>query len=110
MKKENKATLLLTILLSTALGAVGQLLFKSSLTGGISLAILGAGVVAYGLSTLIYFYVLGRTHLSWAYGLNGLAYLFAVILAAVVLHEAVTPLRWAGVVAIAIGAAIVGWS
>jgi drug/metabolite transporter (DMT)-like permease len=110
MRKENKASLLLIILVSTALGAVGQLLFKASLTDGISLALLGAGVIAYALSTLVYFYVLGRAHLSWAYGLNGLAYIFAVILAAVVLHEVVTPLRWVGVVAIAIGAALVGWS
>lgn len=111
MDKENKAILIMAILVSTSLGALGQLLFKSSLLGsGIESILLIAGLAAYGISTIIYLTVLSRTHLSWAYGLNGLSYVFAVILAVVVLHDTVTTLRWMGVAAIAIGAVLVGWS
>lgn len=90
---------------STVLGAVGQLLFKYALPtgGGLLLEWLLGGLIAYGLSTLIYFYVLSRVHLSWAYGIGGLSYIAATILAYLVLSEYIPPLRWIGVVVITIG-------
>lgn len=97
---------------STALGALGQLLFKLALPTGRPILIgwLVLGIAAYGIATLAYFYVLSRVHLSWAYGIGGLSYIFATFLAYFVLAENVPPLRWAGVVVITIGVVLIGTS
>ena len=96
---------------STALGAVGQLLFKLAFVSSSTLIEwLLLGIVAYGFGTLAYFYVLSRVHLSWAYGIGGLSYIFATFLAYFVLAENVPPLRWVGVVVITIGVVLIGTS
>jgi uncharacterized membrane protein len=97
------------ILVSTFLGAAGQLAFKYALSMN-SIYIILIGLVLYGFSTLLYFYVLGRSHLSWAYSMGGLSYIFAVLLAPVLLNESVPPLRWAGVLVITAGVALIGYS
>ena len=68
------------------------------------------GLAAYGLSTVIYFYVLSRVHLSWAYSVSGISYIVAVILSRLVLLENVTYLRWAGVILIFIGVVLVSYT
>ena len=57
---------------------------------------------------MFYFYVLSRAHLTWVYGIGGLAYIFAVILANFI--ETVPLLRWVGVIVITIGVALIGFS
>ncbi len=108
--KSSKPLLFLMIACAACLGAIGQLLFKYGVLGHISLIYLIPGLVAYGLSTAIYFVVLSRSHLSWAYGLNGISYVVAVFLALAFLHENIPILRWVGVAVIAIGAALIGFS
>ncbi len=100
------------LLISTTLGAAGQLLFKIGVGSafGKLVVFLGAGVAAYLLSTVIYLYVLGRRHLSWAYGFSGLSYIFASLAAFLFLGESVPFLRWVGIVVIAIGTALIGVS
>ena len=111
MKKgSNKAVLFAMVACAACLGAVGQLLFKYGVLGGISLVYLIPGVAVYAISTGIYFIVLSRSHLSWAYGLNGISYVVTVFLALAFLHESIPLLRWAGVAVIAVGAALIGFS
>ena len=111
---EDKKTLFAALLLvSTLLGSFGQLLFKIGVDAqSVSLlaAFVFAGVVAYGAATLIYLYILGRSHLSWAYGFVGFSYIFTTILAFFVLKETVGLERWIGVVVISIGTALIGLS
>jgi drug/metabolite transporter (DMT)-like permease len=96
---------------STFLGAIGQLFFKSSFVyGPLFIPLLAIGILMYLASTVIYFYVLSRVHLSWAYSLGGISYIFTVIFAAALLQEAVPPLRWAGVGVIAVGVLLIGLS
>lgn len=96
------------LVLSTFLGALGQLLFKYSFHS-ISFAVfLALGLISYFASTIVYFYVLSRVHLSWAYSLGGLSYIFAVIFAATILSENVPPLRWLGVSIIFLGVLLIG--
>lgn len=95
---------------STLLGAAGQLLFKYSFTSSFLIGWLALGILAYGVATLAYFYVLSRVHLSWAYGIGGLSYIFATLLAYFVLAESVPPLRWVGVIVITIGVVLIGTS
>lgn len=112
-KNENKFAFAAVLVVSTFLGAVGQLAFKIGVSSSIPLNLaffVGAGFVVYALSTVLYFYILGRTHLSWAYSFGGLSYIFTSILAFLVLNETIPPLRWLGVVVIAIGVALIGLS
>ena len=96
---------------STLLGAVGQFFFKYSFVDKpLFPEWLVVGLLAYGLSTVIYFYVLSRVHLSWAYGIGGLSYIFATVFAYLFLMENIPPLRWLGVVIITIGVAFIGFS
>lgn len=106
----DKKLLFVLLIFSTCLAAVGQLLFKYGVNGKLSLLFLLPGLAAYVMSTAIYFVVLSRTHLSWAYGLNGISYVITVFLALTFLHENIPIIRWVGVAVIAIGAALVGFS
>jgi drug/metabolite transporter (DMT)-like permease len=94
---------------STLLAALGQLFFKYAFnTPGQFIPWFIVSILAYGFSTVIYLIVLSRVHLSWAYGIGGLSYIFATILAATVLLEPIPLLRWVGVLAIFIGVVIIG--
>lgn len=111
--KDKKTTFVIMLLFSTLIGSIGQLSFKLGVDSNAfpSIAIyVVAGIIAYGVATLIYLYILGRSNLSWAYGFVGFSYIFTTILAAFVLGEAVDPSRWIGVVLIAIGTALIGMS
>jgi len=111
MRQDKKAYAAL-LLVSTLLGAAGQVLFKIGVTSdivGLALYVL-MGIAAYLVSTVIYLYVLGRAHLSWTYGFNGLSYIFASLIAFFFMGEAVPALRWVGIATIAIGTALIGLS
>lgn len=108
--KASKGLLFAMVAFAACLGAVGQLLFKFGVLRGISPLYLIPGIAAYAFATAIYFTVLSRSHLSWAYGLNGISYVVTVFLALAFLHENIPILRWAGVAVIAVGAALIGFS
>jgi uncharacterized membrane protein len=108
---KGKTTIICLLIASTLLGAVGQFFFKYSFSSsGSFAAFMLIGLLSYALSTAIYLSVLSRVHLSWAYSMGGISYVFAVLLAYIVLMEQVPPLRWAGVVAIALGVVLIGLS
>ena len=66
------------LFVSTMLGAVGQFFFKYSFMDvGSFVVLLMIGLLSYAISTIVYFYVLSRVHLSWAYSLGGISYVFA---------------------------------
>ncbi len=113
MAGNRKLMFAMLLIVSTSLGSIGQLVFKIGVGSSAAYAMalyLAAGMFAYGISTVIYLYILGRSNLSWTYGFGGFSYIFAVVLASVVLGEVVTPDRWIGVVIIAIGTALIGLS
>ena len=107
--KEGRAKNLLMLFVSTGLAAVGQYFFKDSLNL-FSVPIFAIGFLAYVASTVVYFYVLSRAHLSWVYGIGGLSYIFTVVLAFFALGENVPPLRWLGVAIITFGVLLIGAS
>ena len=113
MAVQNKALFVSILIVSTFLGALGQLLFKvgvNSQTTMLLLAFVIAGLVVYIISTVLYLYTLSRTHLSWAYSFGGLSYIFTSILAYFILGEEIPPLRWIGVLVIVVGVALIGMS
>jgi len=108
---DKKIVLFSIVVGSNLLTAFGQLLFKYGLLGGhFNIPSLAGGCVVYGVSSLAYLYVLSKARLSWTFGVGGVRYIFAVVLAVVVLSENVTLLNWLGVIVIAIGTALIGVS
>ena len=109
---DSKSTYVALLLASTLLGAFGQILFKDGIVSALATLLLyvSIGVVFYLVSTVIYFYVISRTHLSWAYGFTGLSYIFASAIAFLFLGEHVPILRWAGILVITIGTVLIGSS
>lgn len=71
---------------------------------------LWVGLMLFGVSAAFWLVVLSRVPLSLAYPFVGISYVVVVLLARFALHEPVPPLRWFGVVVVAIGIAIVGLS
>ncbi|MGC8568053.1 MAG: EamA family transporter [Candidatus Micrarchaeia archaeon] len=97
---------------STFLGGVGQILFKYSFSfsSGLFAIYILLGILSYVVSTAIYFYVLSRSSLSWAYSIGGLSYIFTGILAFIFLHEEITLWTWSGILLISFGVALIGIS
>lgn len=111
--KEGRKLYISLLFTSTFLGAVGQVLFKMGVVGGTALLLIEyvlLGLIAYAISTLVYFYVLSRVHLSWAYGFSGLSYIFASVIAFTFLGEQVSILRWLGIMVIAMGTLLISVS
>lgn len=111
--RENKMLYVAFLFLSTFLGATGQIFFKIGVVSSTSVSLafyVLVGIFAYALSTLVYFYVLSRTHLSWAYSFGGLSYIFASIMAFAFLNEQVPAVRWIGILVIAVGTFLIGIS
>ncbi len=71
---------------------------------------LWTGLILFGVSALFWLVVLSRVDLSLAYPFVGLSYIVVVALARLVFNEPVPPLRWLGVLVVAIGIALVGLS
>ncbi|MGE5140649.1 MAG: hypothetical protein ACM3JD_14370 [Rudaea sp.] len=102
------------VLLSVALNAGGQLLFKSARLAdpGASLVTLffhcqtWAGIVLYGLSALCWLWVLSRAQLSLVYPILALTFPIVVGLSAVLFGEPVPVLRWVGVAVIMMGVSL----
>jgi len=113
------------ILVSVALASTAQLTLKAGMNqvteqyGGavtlsgpalramISNATVWAGLVLFGLSAVVWLFVLSRTSLSFAYPFAALTYLIIVAVDRFVLHEVVPPARWVGVACIMAGIVLV---
>ena len=112
------------ILMSVSLAAVAQLTLKEgvnqvtdssgsiSLTGASIRAVfttpfVWGGLVLFGLSAVVWLWVLSRASLSFAYPFAALTYLFIVLVDRFWLNETVPPVRWAGVALIMTGIVLV---
>jgi multidrug transporter EmrE-like cation transporter len=68
------------------------------------------GLALFGVSALFWLVVLSRVDLSLAYPFVGISYVIVVALGKFMFHENVPPLRWLGVLVIALGIALIGFS
>jgi multidrug transporter EmrE-like cation transporter len=116
------------ILVSVLFAVSGQLTLKSAMTnipaiGARQVKTPGAtikrvakqprlwvGLFLFGVSAIFWLVVLTRLPLSVAYPFVGVTYIIVVVWSRFVLDEAVPPLRWLGVVMVALGIAVVGLS
>jgi len=68
------------------------------------------GLLCYGLGFLVWLIVLAKAEVSYAYPLISLGYVFTAILARVLIGEAVSLTRLAGIVVICLGVFLVARS
>lgn len=68
------------------------------------------GLALFGVSAAFWLIVLSRVDLSIAYPFVGVSYVAVVLIGRFLLHEHVPGLRWIGVVVVAAGIAIIGYS
>jgi len=66
-----------------------------------------AGLVVYGVSTVLWLYILSRMPISHAYPIMALAYPAVMILAKIVFCEDISITRWIGVAIIMFGVVLV---
>lgn len=110
-------------LLSIVLGAVAQFCLKVgvssiSISYGIKDIVAAlftngyffCGVVCYGVSLVLWLYVLSNLELSKAYPMVSLGYVCAVLLGYLALHEDINALRLLGLVLIMIGVFLIARS
>ena len=112
-------TTLLLVAWSVATSVSGQLLLRtgmaghSDLSGGalflaaVSSPLVWAGLGLYVLSTVTWLAVLSRIDLAVAYPLAAMNYVLVTLFAALILHEAVSSMRWAGTGSILLGILVV---
>jgi len=107
----------ITALISIILGAVAQYFLKMGVTtvsekskniseiikSGVTNLHLLSGLFCYGLSLLLWFYVLSKMELSKAYPLVSLGYVFTLVLGYFFLNEAITVTKITGVTLIMVG-------
>ncbi len=120
-------TLLGLILFTVTLSACAQLAFKlgvgnPAVTQAMREGALGAltavatsplillGLAIYGLSVMLWLWVLTKVDLSIAYPFVGISFLVTMAFGAFLLNEDVTAIRIAGTVLIALGCILVGRS
>lgn len=63
--------------------------------------------VAIAVATILWMYILRHFEFSIAYPLISISYVFGMLAAVFIFHEAVPPLRWAGVCLIILGVILV---
>lgn len=101
-------------LLSVVLGAVGQYFFKigvdqiklasgNILLTGIKNPAIWTGLFSYGMSVLLWFYVLSQMELSKAYPLVSLGYVITLFLGYFFLNEPITLTKSIGILLIMTG-------
>jgi multidrug transporter EmrE-like cation transporter len=109
----------LLLIVAILFGVIGQLLLKYAMARrpGFQLRDLRAlaadlpligGFLSYGISTLLYFKVLANLDLSLAYPTVSLSYVMITLLSRKLFQEKVSPVRWAAILIICAGVALVG--
>lgn len=111
-------TNVLLVAFNILLLVAGQTLWKTGLAhhpirglGGAFFALftpyIFAGIVLYGLATVVWIFLISRLPISMLYPVQSLAYVLTAIIAIAFFHEHVSAVRWAGIAVIMVGVALV---
>ena len=118
---------MLLVLVTVSFNVVGQYLMKrgmmdvgrisgdmAMIVSSVTRAFLNpwvmAGVIAYGMSSIFWLVLLSRVDLSYAYPALSLGYVLVTLISAFALGEQVSGMRWAGVLVICVGVALLSRS
>ncbi|MEM4259895.1 MAG: EamA family transporter [Candidatus Woesearchaeota archaeon] len=106
----NIVLILILMVVSCFIGALGSLFFKLSAPNvefNISKLIknkyLFIGLIFYGVSCMLFVWLLKFSELSFLYPLASLTYVFIALLSIKYLHEKMNILKWLGIVFIILG-------
>jgi len=66
-----------------------------------------AGLLCYVVSVVVWLLALSRVEVSYAYPLLSVGYIVAAFAGQILFQEALTPVRWAGIVVICLGVFLV---
>ena len=122
-----KYLVLSLILVDVALNVTGQLSLKYGMSkfGNFSLSLstlppvfmkaatnvhVLLGLLCYGLGFMVWLIVLAKAEVSWAYPMISLGYVFTAILARLLLGEAVSATRMAGILVTCLGVFLIARS
>ncbi len=106
----------LLVALNVLLLVSGQILWKTGIPVGADIktiilslftARVMAGIVLYGVATVLWLYILARGQFSVVYPLQSTAYALGVLVAWLVFKEAIPVTRWIGVGLIFAGAGLI---
>lgn len=86
--------------LRTSAGALWQAAFSP---------LVWAGLVLYGLATVLWLFVLSRLPLSVAYPVQAIAYVLGLVMARIVLGDPVPPLAWLGSLLVLLGVGLIAY-
>jgi drug/metabolite transporter (DMT)-like permease len=112
---------ILTVIACTLIVALAQYLIKlganrlehaglvATMIGIFTIPPLFAGYALYGVFTVLFVSALRHGELSILYPLISLGYVWVTITAVVAFHEALNPLKIAGLAIIVAGVAVLGW-
>ena len=100
--------------LNTLLMVTGQMMFKYG-SAGKSIAsiadiikllfspIIFTALCIYGVTTMLWLYILSKTPISYAYPIQALAFPIVLIASMFLFNESIPPMRWVGVIIIMCG-------
>lgn len=106
------------LLISVAMGATGQFLFRLGMKSYGQVSAAGAfrqlfsivfipavfiGFIMFGMSSIIWLSVISKSQLSYAYPMVSIGYILTLILSKVFLNEQVSPIRAFGTILIICG-------
>ena len=98
--------------------AIGQVLWKTGVTGhsfkdiNSILAVFTSplillGIVVYGLTTILWLYILSQAQISFVYPIQALAFIFVLIAGVFLFHESVSITRIIGIAVIFLGVVLI---
>lgn len=97
----------LILLASSIIAAIGQLLLKlgaaTSIVGMLTSGKLWVGLCCYGLSTLLWIYVLSKEPLSKAYPFTAFTFVLVFFFSYLILHETISLMQIIGILIVLIG-------
>lgn len=110
----NKLIPILVVAGCSILGAIGQICFKmgsETFTPSRPLTFLSlkmiAGLVCYGLASIIFILMLRQANLTILYPIIALSYVWVAIMATWFLHEPFSTYKWAGIALILAGVFVI---
>ncbi|MEK7127727.1 MAG: EamA family transporter [Patescibacteria group bacterium] len=104
-----KDLVILIMVFNSLISAGGQLCFKLGVNDR-NLVFILLGLICYGVSLLIWLFVLSKVDLSFAYALVALTFVFLLIFSRVFLHETIGIYRIIGSLLIILGIVFVAKS
>ncbi len=118
-------TALILVFIAVCFSVTGELFLKQgmNLVGVLSLSTLGVtvpkmlrtgylyvGLGSIAVGAVFWLAAISRVSLSWAYPLLAMGYVLVLLFSRFVLHEQISPVRWAGTLVIVIGVYLISRS